>query len=99
MSARSRPDGTVVGVQTIDDVSTGIAGETAELGIDDDRMSREHATIRRDARGWVIVDRESRNGTFVDGDRITGEVRRHGDVVVRLGHTVFVLLDDARGHT
>ncbi|MEO8704126.1 MAG: sigma 54-interacting transcriptional regulator [Kofleriaceae bacterium] len=82
---------------------------TAELGrkitaggatheIDDDRMSRDHALVRRERGVWVVTDRESRNGTFVDGDRVTGEVRRRGDVVVRLGHTVFVLLADARGH-
>lgn len=66
--------------------------------VDDERMSRDHAIVRRDRGGWVIVDRESRNGTFVDGERITGQVRRTGDVVLRLGHTVFVLVEDARGH-
>ncbi|MGN6110400.1 MAG: sigma 54-interacting transcriptional regulator [Kofleriaceae bacterium] len=67
--------------------------------ISDDRMSRDHATVRWDASGgWRIADLESRNGTFVDGERIRGEVRRRGDVVVRLGHTVFVLLADGRGH-
>jgi transcriptional regulator with PAS, ATPase and Fis domain len=86
-----------------------VLGATAELGrqissdgrthdVDDERMSRDHATVRRDRGAWIIADRESRNGTFVDGDRITGEVRRRGDVVLRLGHTVFVLLEDARGH-
>jgi len=72
------------------------AGVTEE--IDDQRMSRDHATVRWDRGAWVITDRDSRNGTFVDGARITGEVRRQGDVVVRLGHTVFVLVTDGRGH-
>jgi transcriptional regulator with PAS, ATPase and Fis domain len=82
---------------------------TAELGrriesggkvheIDDERMSREHATVRWERGAWVIADRESRNGTYVDGERITGEVRKRGDVVVRLGHTIFLLLADASGH-
>jgi transcriptional regulator with PAS, ATPase and Fis domain len=46
----------------------------------------------------LISDRDSRNGTFVDGERVHGEVRRRGDVVVRLGHTVFVLVGNGRGH-
>lgn len=73
----------------------------AELGRDqfgDDRMSREHATVRYQRGQWTIRDRDSHNGTFVDGVRITGEVIRRGDVVLRLGHTVFVLLSDGRGH-
>jgi transcriptional regulator with PAS, ATPase and Fis domain len=81
---------------------------TAELGrhvtagkqtheIDDERMSRDHATVRFERGVWVIADRDSRNGTFVNGERIHGETRAHGDVVVRLGHTLFMLLADARG--
>ncbi len=69
---------------------------TAE--IDDERMSREHATVEWRAGGWRIVDLDSRNGTFVDGARLAGELSRAGDLVLRLGHTVFVLVRDGRGH-
>ncbi len=69
---------------------------TAE--IDDERVSREHATVEWQGGGWCIVDLDSRNGTFVDGARLAGEVTRAGDVVLRLGHTVFVLVRDGRGH-
>jgi transcriptional regulator of acetoin/glycerol metabolism len=51
------------------------------------------STIRGDAAPYRSSCR-----TFVDGERIQGEVRRGGDVVVRLGHTVFVLVRDERGH-
>ncbi|HEY1557420.1 MAG TPA: sigma 54-interacting transcriptional regulator [Kofleriaceae bacterium] len=71
-------------------------GRTADL--DDDRMSREHATVRNDRGTWIIRDCDSRNGTFVDGERVQGEVRRRGDVVLRLGHTVFLLVADSRGY-
>ncbi len=71
-------------------------GTTCEVA--DDRMSREHAAVRFERGHWVIVDQESRNGTFVNGQRITGEVRRRGDTTLRLGHSVFVLLADATGH-
>lgn len=71
-------------------------GTTSEIA--DERMSRAHASVRFEGGHWVIVDRDSRNGSFVNGQRIAGEVRRRGDTVLRLGHTVFVLLADAAGH-
>lgn len=79
-----------------------ILGATATLGrsaqTNDERMSKEHASVRRERGAWVITDLASRNGTYVDGERIDGARRASGDVVVRLGHTVFVLLADGRGH-
>ena len=66
--------------------------------IDDERMSRDHAVVSFDRGMWSIVDRDSRNGTFVDGERVHGEVQRRGEIVLRLGHTVFVLVGDGRGH-
>ncbi|MBC7973596.1 MAG: sigma 54-interacting transcriptional regulator [Myxococcales bacterium] len=67
--------------------------------IDDERMSRDHARIAIERGEWQITDRASHNGTYVDGERVHGEVRKRGDVVVRLGQTVFVLVNDGRGHT
>src|SRR5690242_21565235 len=72
------------------------AGRTHE--VDDERMSRDHALVTTERGLWLISDRDSRNGTFVDGERVHGEVRRRGEVVMRLGHTVFELLPDGRGH-
>jgi transcriptional regulator with PAS, ATPase and Fis domain len=63
----------------------------------DERMSKEHATVAWERGAWRITDLDSRNGTFVDGERIAGNVRRTGDVVLRLGRTVFLLLADGRG--
>src|SRR5512133_605627 len=66
--------------------------------IEDERMSRDHALVAWERGTWTVTDRDSRNGTFVDGEKISGSSARRGDVVVRLGHTVFVLLADGRGH-
>src|SRR5438046_877554 len=71
------------------------SGATHEIA--DERMSRDHAKVRWERGTWVIDDLDSRNGTFIDGERIAGQVRRRGDVIVRLGHTVFILLADGRG--
>jgi len=74
-----------------------VSGEVSHE-VSDERMSRDHAVVTCDRGMWLIRDLESRNGTFVDGDRISAEVRRRGDVILRLGHTVFALLADGRGH-
>jgi transcriptional regulator with PAS, ATPase and Fis domain len=77
------------------------ATRPVELGrdkADDERMSKQHATVKFERGAWTITDRESRNGTFVDGERITGEVRAQGTPVVRCGHSVFLLVADGRGY-
>lgn len=39
------------------------------------RSSARHATIFQRGRGWYVRDEQSRNGTFVNGHRITGETK------------------------
>jgi class 3 adenylate cyclase len=55
----------------------------------DDEVSRRHAHITRTAKGWVLVDDSSRNGCYVNGERVAdqsalndGDVMRFGDTVV-----------------
>lgn len=72
------------------------AGQVHDVA--DERMSRDHAVVSWDGESWHIRDLDSRNGTFVEGERISGEVRRRGDAILRLGHTLFMLLADGRGH-
>jgi two-component system, cell cycle response regulator len=53
-----------------------------ELRLDDDGISRNHARIRSETNRAWIEDMESRNGTFVNGERITASVElRDGDKV------------------
>jgi len=54
----------------------------AELRLDDDGISRNHARIRSETgRSWV-QDLDSRNGTFVNGERITSDVElKDGDKI------------------
>jgi len=42
---------------------------TNTLRIDEESMSRFHARISRDEEGFLVEDLESRNGTFVGGER------------------------------
>jgi transcriptional regulator of acetoin/glycerol metabolism len=74
-----------------------VAGKRVQE-IEDTKMSRDHATVRRERNAWRIVDPGSRNGTFIDGARLDRETVRTGDVVLRLGHSVFILVADGRGY-
>ncbi|GAA4485596.1 hypothetical protein GCM10023094_40640 [Rhodococcus olei] len=55
----------------------------------DTNVSRLHATIERIAAQWTIVDDGlSRNGTFVNGERITGRRRLRSGDHIRVGSSV-----------
>lgn len=62
-------------------------GPECDLRLDwDEQASRCHAELVRVADGWAVVDDGlSRNGTFVDGERVTGRHRLHDGEVVRVG--------------
>jgi pSer/pThr/pTyr-binding forkhead associated (FHA) protein len=66
----------------------------------DERVSRVHAALERVGSDWTLVDDGlSRNGTFLNGDRLTGRRRlRDGDTFV-LGSTSFRFRDTSRGAT
>jgi transcriptional regulator with PAS, ATPase and Fis domain len=60
----------------------------------DDWLSRRHAIVARTGGGWVVRDLDSRNGTFVGGARVQGEVTDAGEPIVRVGRTLLVLVHD-----
>ena len=45
-------------------------GSNCDIRIDDEAMSRLHAAIQRDASGFVLVDLDSMNGTYVNDKQI-----------------------------
>jgi len=79
-------------------------GQELELGRDlpaaapltDDWLSRRHAIVARTGERWTVRDLDSRNGTFVGGARVRGEVTADGEPVVRIGRTLLLLLHDVR---
>ena len=80
------PGGVATSVQVGDEVLIGRdAGMQIALG--DAKVSRHHATISRDGDGWVIVDAESRHGTFVNGERVSRRPLCDGDRL-QIGATV-----------
>jgi class 3 adenylate cyclase len=54
----------------------------------DSEVSRRHAHLLHTGEGWALVDDESRNGSYLNGERVTRQrPLRDGDVF-RLGDTV-----------
>src|ERR1043166_2414877 len=69
-----------------------------ELWLDDPRLSRTHARIEPaiEGDGWAVVDLDSRNGTFVNAQRIKErQALNHKDIVtIGRAHLAFY----ARGY-
>ena len=62
-------------------------GSDADLRFDDDGLSRLHATIYREGEKLWILDENSTNGTFVNGEKVppAGTPLHNGDRV-KIGH-------------
>jgi two-component system, cell cycle response regulator len=64
--------------------------------LDDDAVSRTHARLVRRPDGIYLTDAGSTNGTFVNEERVTGEVKLEDGDHVRLGNTIvrFSMVDE-----
>ncbi len=65
----------------------------------DESVSTTHAKLQRREGVWVLVDLDSTNGTFIDGDQVKGEAPLAPGATVRFGDvsTVFEPTDDSVG--
>jgi class 3 adenylate cyclase len=63
----------------------------------DDEVSRHHAHIMRMASDWVLVDDSSRNGCYLNGERVTDQSALHDGDVLRFGDTVVLFRAPADG--
>jgi len=60
-----------------------------DVQLDEEGVSRRHAMLERTVEGVVqIVDLESRNGTFVNGEPVSRETLRDGDKIQIGGTTI-----------
>jgi FHA domain-containing protein len=77
--------------------------ETADLVLDwDEQVSRLHAQFERVEQDWTVVDDGlSRNGTFVNGERLSGRRRLSDGDSLRFGATPMIFrspqLDEQAG--
>src|SRR5467141_73781 len=70
-----------------------------DLVVPDPSISTSHAKLQRREGVWVLVDLDSTNGTFVDGERVKGESPLAPGVTVRFGDIalLFEPTDDSAG--
>lgn len=70
-----------------------------DIVLPDESVSTTHAKLQRREGVWVLVDLDSTNGTFIDGDQVKGEAPLAPGATVRFGDvsSVFEPTDDSAG--
>jgi hypothetical protein len=65
--------------------------ETVDLAIDDPKISNPHAKFSVRENKFYLVDFDSKNGTFVNGQKIEAVTPLNENDIIKIGSTVFVL--------
>jgi len=72
-----------------------------DVHLPEESVSTSHAKLQRREGVWVLVDLESTNGTFVDGERVRGETALAPGALLRFGDVQVLFeptdADDAMG--
>src|SRR5690554_6499795 len=63
--------------------------DQADLQIQDPLVSGKHCRFEQTDDGWMVVDLNSRNGTYVNGHRVRQYVLR-GDERIEVGDTILI---------
>jgi len=97
------PDMDQVGARrTLPDGATLVLGRSAKTSLpgvfDDEKTSRRHVQISRVGQSLRVEDLDSRNGTFVGGERISETALQLGDVV-QVGNIVCLIHSAPRRFT
>jgi hypothetical protein len=59
-----------------------------DIRLNDDQVSRHHALIQRQAAAYVVSDLGSRNGTYLNGVRLSQPAYLHDGDAIQLGNTM-----------
>jgi hypothetical protein len=70
---------------------------TNEIVINDPEVSRHHLRLTRGASGFTVEDLGSTNGTFVNGQRLTGARLLRSGELIGLGETVTLSYEVVQG--
>lgn len=68
--------------------------DLAALNIADNRASREHVRLQFENSTWMITDRGSTNGVFLDGVTVDKTCSLHSPRVIRIGKTLLLPVAD-----
>lgn len=66
-------------------------GSSADLQVDDPKMSREHARLEPNDEGIRVIDLGSRNGTLVQGMAVDGQTEVEDGALIQCGQTLMRL--------
>ncbi|MCJ8331194.1 MAG: FHA domain-containing protein, partial [Lentisphaeria bacterium] len=66
---------------------------SATIKVLDNMLSRQHAKIFKTDDGWMLEDMNSTNGTWLKGERIKKPVSLKSRTSVRIGQTLWELID------
>lgn len=76
-----------------DEYTVGRAEDNA-IRLTERNISRRHASIRKNGSSWMVLDRSSYNGCFVNGARVNQTARlEHGDLI-QVGDYRLTVLDE-----
>jgi pSer/pThr/pTyr-binding forkhead associated (FHA) protein len=96
-AAKAAPKEVLMGVLTpegggphpiVEDVTTIGRDNSNDVGIPDGSVSTKHARILRGSDGFEIEDLQSRNGTFVNGEKVNGKKALKDGDLLRLGKII-----------
>src|SRR5690349_16891295 len=62
-----------------------------KIVIMDEEVSRFHVRIKQRGRLYILEDLESRNGTYINGDKVLNSTLQNGDKIL-IGETELVFL-------
>ncbi|MBI5686892.1 MAG: FHA domain-containing protein [Verrucomicrobia bacterium] len=68
-------------------------GIETDIRVEDDEVSRAHCAVWLETEKLLVKDLRSRNGTFVNGERVSEAEVKPGDSV-RIGHCEFAIEGD-----
>jgi diguanylate cyclase (GGDEF)-like protein len=63
----------------------------ADIQVNDDSASRDHALILKDRTGYRVADNESKNGCYINDKKVDESYLHDGDLL-RIGNTIFKFL-------
>ncbi|MBL8026932.1 MAG: sigma 54-interacting transcriptional regulator [Fibrobacteres bacterium] len=79
-------------------VSTGRSSQ-CDLVLPDQSVSSLHANLLKKPEGWMFMDLDSRNGSFVNGEKIRQKLLKAGDTVQIGNHLLTILEEDRHEET
>lgn len=73
--------------------------KSCDLRLRDTYVSRHHCWVEQQEGRWCVRDLGSRNGTWVNGARVTGPATLDAGTVIKVGRTFVRVQDESRSAT